>query len=102
MTKRRAQRQHPMDSMIESALQPGHFIDWNEVFSFVSGLRHVENEIKHILASAPARAVTLYETLIAGCNLKAGEFDDSDGEHGTFTGDLFCGWIAARQAAGAD
>jgi hypothetical protein len=102
MTKRRAQRQHPMDSMIESALQPGHFIDWNEGFSFVSGLRHVENEIKHIVASDPARAVTLYETLIAGCNLKAGEIDDSDGEHGTFAGDLFCGWIAARQAAGAD
>ena len=102
MTKRRAQRRDPMDSVIESALQPGRFIGWNEGFSFVSGLRHLESEIKNIVASDPARAVTLYETFIAGCTLKAEEIDDSDGEHGTFAGGLFCGWIAARQAAGAD
>ena len=28
--------------------------------------------------------------------------DDSDGEFGTFVRDLYCGWIKARQAAGAD
>ena len=102
MTKRRAQRRDPIDSVLESALQPGRFISWNEGFSFVSGLRHLESEIKNIVASDPARAVTLYETFIAGCTLKAEEIDDSDGEHGTFAGGLFRGWIAARQAAGAD
>ena len=102
MTKRRAQRRDPMDSVIESALQPGRFIGWNEGFSFVSGLRHLESEIENIVASDPARTVSLYETFITGCNLKVEEIDDSDGEHGTFVGGLFCGWIAARQTAGAD
>ncbi|MBK5291336.1 MAG: hypothetical protein JJE04_06655 [Acidobacteriia bacterium] len=102
MTKRRAVRRDPMDGMIESALQPGHFIGWNEGSSFVSDLRHVEGEIAKAVNTDPARGVTLYETFLAGCNLKAEEIDDSDGEFGTFAGGLFCGWIKARQAAGAD
>jgi hypothetical protein len=102
MAKRRAQNRDPMDSVIESAFQPGRFIGWHEGSSFVSGLGHLENEIKNIVASDPTRAVTLYETFIAGCNLKAEEIDDSDGELGTFAGGLFCGWITARQAASAD
>ena len=53
-------------------------------------------------ASDPERAVALYETLLAACGAKAEEIDDSDGEFGTFAGGLFCGWIAARQAADAD
>src|SRR5712691_3221149 len=102
MTKRRTQRRDPMESVIESALQPGRYIGWNEGFSFVSGLSHMEGQIKETMNSDPARAAALYETLIAGCNLKAEEIDDSDGELGTFAGSLFCGWIQARQAAGAD
>jgi hypothetical protein len=102
MTKRRTQRRDPMDSVIESALQPGRFIRWNEGVSFVSNLRHMESEIVNIVTTDPARAATLYETFIAGCNLKAEEIDDSDGELGTFAGGLFCVWIQARQAAGAD
>jgi hypothetical protein len=91
-----------MDSIIESALQPGRFIGWNEGSSFVSQLRHLEGEIAKVVSAGPARAVALYETFIAGCNLKAEEIDDSDGEFGTFAGGLFCGWIQARQAAGFD
>jgi hypothetical protein len=102
MAKRRAEYRDPMDSVMESALQPGRFIRWNEGFSFVSGLRHLESEIERLAASDPARAVTLYETFLAGCNLKAEEIDDSDGELGTFAGGLFRGWITARQAADAD
>jgi hypothetical protein len=68
-------RRDPMDSMIESALQPGRLIVWNQGFSFVSDLRHCEGEIAKVRASDPERSVALY---------------------------LFCGWIAARQAAGAD
>jgi hypothetical protein len=102
MTKRRTQRWDPMESVIESALQPGRYIGWNEGFSFVSGLSHMEGQIKEIMNSDPARAAALYETFIAGCNLKAEETDDSDGELGTFASGLFCGWIRARQAADAD
>jgi hypothetical protein len=102
MAKRRAQRRDAMDSIIESALQPGRFIGWNEGSSFVSGLRHLEGEIAKVVSSDPARAIALYETFIAGCNLKAEEIDDSDGEFGTFAGSLYCGWITAKQTAGAD
>lgn len=102
MTKRRAKHQDPMDSIIESALQPGRFIGWSEADSFVSDLRRLQGEIAKVVSADPARAVTLYETLLAGCNAKAEEIDDSDGEFGTFVGGLCCAWIQARQAAGAD
>ena len=59
MTKRRTQRRDPMDSLIESALQPGRFIGWNEGFSFVSSLSDVEGEIAKVVGSDPARAVAL-------------------------------------------
>jgi hypothetical protein len=91
-----------MERSIEAALQPGHFIAWNEGYAFTSGLRQAEGEIARLAASDPMRAVALYETFIAGCNEKAEEVDDSDGELGMFAGGLFCGWIKARQAAGAD
>jgi hypothetical protein len=102
MAKRKAQRRDPMDSIIESALDPGHFIGWNEGFSFVADLRHLEGAIAKVVIADPGRAVTLYETFLAGCNAKAEEVDDSDGEFGTFAGGLYCGWIKARQAAAAD
>src|SRR5258706_2456153 len=98
----RAKLRDPMDNVIESALQPGRFIGWNQGVFFVSGLREVEREIAKLAKDDAARAVALYETFIAACNLKAEEIDDSDGEHGTFAGGLFCRWIQARQAAGFD
>lgn len=98
MTKRR----DPMDIAIESALQAGHFIGWNQGTAFVSGLENVEREIAALAANSPARAAALYEAFIAACNLKAEEIDDSDNQFGTFAGSLFCGWIEARQAASAD
>ena len=101
MTKSR-KRRDPMDLMIEDAFQPGRFIGWNEGFSFVSDLSRLEREIAKLVASEPGRAVALYETFLAACNAKAEEVDDSDGEFGTFAGNLYCSWIAARQAADAD
>jgi hypothetical protein len=95
MTKTR-KRRDPIDSMIEYAVQPGSFIGRNEGLDFVSDLSRVEREIANLVASEPARAVTLYEAFIAACNEKAEEVDDSDGEFGTFAGGLYCGWIAAR------
>ena len=54
MTKPR-KRRDPMDSMIESALQPGRFIGWNEGSSFVSELGGLEREIAKMIASEPGR-----------------------------------------------
>jgi hypothetical protein len=91
-----------MDSTIEAALQPGRYISYNDGDSFVGNLQRVEAEITKLVGSEPARAVTLYETFMAGCLAKADDIDDSDGEFGTIAGGLFGGWIEARQAAGAD
>jgi hypothetical protein len=95
-------RRDPMDRAIESALQLGRFISWNQGTAFVSGLEGLKREIAALAANSPARAAALYGAFIAACNLKAEEIDDSDGEFGMFAGSLFCGWIQAQQAAGAD
>lgn len=102
MTTQRKRRRDPMDSVIESALQPGRFVGWREGSSFVGDLCSVEREIAKVVTADPARAASLYETFIAACTLKAEEIDDSDGEMGAFAGSLYCGWIKARQAARAD
>ena len=100
MTKPR-KRRDPLDSMIEDAFQPGDFISYYDDYSFVEDLRGLEAKIVKLTGSDPTRAVTLCETLLAGCNAKAEEIDDSDGEFGMFAGSLYCGWIKARQAADA-
>ena len=90
-----------MDSKIESALQPGRFIGWDQEASFVSGLRDAEHDIATLASDDPMRAASLYETFIIACNLKADEID-SEWEFGNFVAGLACGWIQARQAASAD
>ena len=54
------------------------------------------------MGSAPARAVALYETFLAGSYEKADELDDSSGNFATFVDCLFRSWVKARRAAGAD
>jgi hypothetical protein len=71
-------------------------------FSFVSDLDEVAAKVAKVIGSRPARAVVLYETFLAACYEKAEELDDSSGSFGQFVDDLFCGWIKARQADGAD
>jgi len=90
-----------MGSKIESALQPGRFIGWNEEAGLVSSLEEAEREIATLIAFDPMRAVSLYEAFIAACYLKAEEID-SEWEFGNFVAGLSCGWIQASQAAGAD
>jgi hypothetical protein len=102
MSKRKARSRDRIHSRIEDALEPGVFIPWSAGSSFVSDLREAEAEIAKLVETNPTRAAELYETFLAGCNEKAGEIDDSDGELGMFAGGLFCGWIRARQAADAD
>jgi hypothetical protein len=91
-----------MEQLIESALAPGRFISYNANYDFVSDLEAVEKQIANLVSTEPQIAVSLYETFLAGCNEKAEEIDDSTGSLGQFVDELFCGWIKARQAAGAD
>ena len=92
----------PMEQAIELAFNPDAFISYNACESFVSDLEDVADSIGKLTVSDPARAVILYETFLAGCYEKADAIDDSSGSFGQFAGELFCGWITARQAAGGD
>ena len=90
-----------MMGVIEIALDPGRFVGDRGCFSFVDDLEDVAEQIRALVAKEPARAAELYEAFIAGCYEKAEEVDDSSGSLGMFVGELFCGWVKARQAAGA-
>ncbi len=74
----------PIERQIESAIRPGTLIRDGECFSFVSGLEGVAAAIDTLVATEPARAVTLYGTFLAGCHAKADELDDSSGSFGQF------------------
>jgi hypothetical protein len=91
-----------MERLIETSLAPGRFVSYNATFSFISELETVDHELPKLIPTAPAQAVALYETFLAGCYEKAEEIDDSSGTFGQFVDELCCGWIKARQAAGAD
>lgn len=102
MTRKPRSKPDPIEREIELALDPGGFIPARACFSFVSGLEKITASIAKLKQSDPARAITLYETFLARCYEKAEELDDSSGSFGQFVADLYCGWIEARQAAGAD
>lgn len=101
MTARASRRRDRLEQEIETALDPGRFISDRGSYSFVADLELVDAELVALVGSEPARAVALYEAFLAGCHEKAEELDDSSGSFGTFVGELFCGWVKARQAAGA-
>ncbi len=102
MTRRRGQQREPLEAAIEAALRPGQFVKYGAGWDFVSDLEAVAGEVEKLAGSDPARAVRVYETLLAGCYEKAEEVDDSSGNFGMFVDSLYCGWIKARQAAGSD
>ncbi len=102
MTRKARGRIDPIEQEIELALNPGAFIPDRACFSFVSDLDEVAAKIAKLVASGPARAVTLYEAFLAACYLKIEELDDSSGSFGQFVDELYCGWIKARQSEGAD
>jgi len=99
---RRATKADPLEQEIEAAFQPGYFIKYGAGWSFVEGLDRVAEKIAKLVRGSPARAVALYETLLAGAYQKAEELDDSSGNYGVFVADLFRGWVKARRAVGAD
>jgi hypothetical protein len=92
----------PLERSIEETLQPDRFITYGAGHGFVSDLEEVAGEVEKLIPGDAARAAALYETFIAGCYQKAEEIDDSGGNLGMFVESLFCGWIRARVAAGAD
>lgn len=102
MTRKPRARIDPLERAIERALAPGRFVSYNSSFDFVRDLGRVEQQLQRLTPTEPTRAVALYETFLAGCYEKAEEIDDSSGSFGQFVGELFSGWIKARQATGAD
>lgn len=92
----------PLEREIEAALDPGWFVSDRDGFEFVADLEAVADDVAALVETGPARAVACYEAFLAACYEKAEEVDDSSGSFGTFVAGLFCGWVRARQAEGAD
>jgi len=91
-----------LEQAIETALEPGHFIDYKAGWDFVRRVEEVAAEVKGLISDGlAADAVSLYETFIAASYEKAEEIDDSSGSFGMFVDELFCDWVRARQAAKA-
>jgi len=101
MKKRAIVLRDPLEVAIESALRPGHFIDWRMESTFTSDLDEVAEQIDQLASTDPQRAARIYESFLAGCYEKADEIDD-DGYFGQVIEGLYCGWVKAPQAAGAD
>ena len=102
MTRKARANADPIEQEIELALNPGVFIPDRACFSFTSDLDEVTAKIAKLTTSDSARAVTLYETFLAASYSKVEELDDSSGSFGQFVDELYCGWIKARQAEGAN
>jgi hypothetical protein len=102
MTRKTPSRIDPLERHIEMALAPEQFIPDRVCYSFVRGLQDVKVHLEDLIGAEPTRAVMLYEAFLAGCYQKIEELDDSSSSFGQFVSELFCGWIKARQAAGAD
>jgi hypothetical protein len=102
IARRRPTKVDPIEQEIELALNPGAFIPDGACFSFASDLAEVAAKMAQLTATDPSPAVASYETFLAACYAKIEEVDDSSGSFGQFVGDLYCGWIRARQAEGAN
>ena len=102
MALRSRPRIDPFEGELERTFNPGAFIPYRACSSYVGDLEEIEGRIAALTGSDPARAEVLYETFLAGCYEKASELDDSSGSFGAFVEKLFCGWVKARQKAGAD
>jgi hypothetical protein len=101
MNTREPLQRDPLEVAIETALRPGQFIDWRTGSNFTAELYGIAAKVDQLAATAPERAVRIYESFLAGCYEKAEEIDD-DGYFGQVVETLYCGWVKARQAAGAD
>ena len=94
MTTRRPGRRDSLEAAIEAALQPGRFIAYRAGWDFVSILEEVAGQLDALVRTDARRAVSLYETFLAGCYEKAEELDDSGGNFSMFvvTRAGYCAW----------
>lgn len=100
MTRR---RKDDLERAIETALAPGAFIGYRHMSDLIDDVEAVRAGMVALIQDGEAaRAVALLQTFIAACYEKSEEIDDSLGSFGQFVGELFCDWIRARQAAGAE
>ncbi len=102
MARKPRTKMDPFEREIELAFEPGTFMPDGMCFSFVRGLEQIAAKIDTMVGSEPTRAEVLYESFLAGCYQKADDLDDSSGGFGQFVGELYCGWVKAGQANGAD
>ena len=94
-------KRDPLRAEIEQALRFGDFVGYDAMFAFTDGLDQVEGKLQALVAGGEAaRALALYEVVLAGCYEKIEECDDSSGGLGMFWDSLFRGWVLARQADG--
>ncbi|MDB5098379.1 MAG: hypothetical protein JWM80_2800 [Cyanobacteria bacterium RYN_339] len=92
-----------LDQLLSDALQPGLYMAPEDVFSMIGDLEAIEREVAKLGKKEPARAVTLYEGLMGACLEKLDQLeDDCADDLSAFVGELFQGWIRARQAEGDD
>lgn len=86
---------------IESALVPGRFIRYGDMFGFIEDLEKIQERLVALVNGGnAAQAVRLYEMFLSGCYEKMEECDDSGGNMGMFWDSLFYDWVKARQKAG--
>ena len=91
-----------MESRLETAFQPGRYIEDRACFDFVHDLEEVLASIDDLAARDPKRAAALYELVLAGCHHKADQLEDSSGYFGMFAKEVICRWIRARQKSAED
>jgi tetratricopeptide (TPR) repeat protein len=92
-------KQDPLIGEIGSELRPGQFFRRDEVSDLVTNLDGMHRKLEVLVkAGEAARAVRLYETMLAGVYAKIEEADD-ECDLAMLFHRLACGWIRARQAA---
>lgn len=99
---KRQRHTDPIVAALEDAFAPGRFIPDQACFEFIRELEAAIEPISALRDTDPQRAVSIFETALAGCYLKAEELDDSSGSFGTFIKEVVIHWIHARQKAGTD
>ena len=92
------------DEATLKALQPGRFLgSTKEIFRLIRRLEGIQGKIRGILKRGRAgEALGLFWILLQKVLEKAPELGGSGGAYALFFEGLFCDWVRARQAAGAD
>ncbi len=96
-------REGSIEEAMERALRPGKFIPYKGIFRFRRDLERVRDRIGKALRKGEAReAVRLFRVFLKRTYEKTREVDSLGGVLAEFFEDLFCAWVEARRAVGAD